>query len=146
MARSVETLSRSRYIVITALGLLYLFFQTVSLSFLPKLTGLPEHWFNFTENIGVLLFLMTLLIGGWFYISVKRHSSDIRAALSDELVKSNMKQAAMFGFKIVFLLSAAIFSLVQFIEINSEDIARIWMTSCLVLPYLRFAWLEANNV
>lgn len=145
MEHSVEKISRRRYIVIMTLGLLYLFFQIASLSFLPKLTGLPEHWFEFTENVGVLLFLMTLLIGGWLYISAKRHSWDIRAALTDELVQSNMKEAAIFGFKIVFFLSVAIFSLAQFIALNSEDVARIWMTSCLSLPYMRFAWLEARN-
>lgn len=145
MENSIEKLSRMRYLVITSLGLIYLLFQTASLNFLPELMGLPKSWFEFTENIGVLLFLMALLIGGWFYISAKRHPWNIRAALTDELVKSNMKRAAIFGFKIVFLLSAFIFCLVQFVEMNTEDIARIWMTSCLVLPYLRFAWLEAKN-
>jgi len=150
MTENIEQLSHSRIKIITCLALSYLFFQTMSLSFVAEWTGLSEGFFNILENIGLSVFLLTLV----FLVFLARRAysigSSAKAELFDELVKHNANAAMLFGYKSLFLLSVIIFILCQgFVDfgfkVTAEDVARIMITACLVLPYLRFAYLEARN-
>lgn len=141
----IEKHSRNRYRIVTALGLSYLFFQTISLSFMPELTGLGENFIELLENIGFILFLFAILIGTIDYVIMKRRAKLVHSALNDELVKNNMNRAAIFGYKMLFLIGTIFFALEQWLDMEAEDVARIWITCALVIPYLRFAYLEAKH-
>ena len=141
----VENHSRNRYRVVTVLGLSYLFFQTISLSFMPELTGLDKVFIERLEDIGIILFLLTLAIGTIDYFVMKRRAEAVQSALKDDLVKDNMKRAAIFGYKMLFFVGTITFVCLQWFDMVADDVAKIWVTSALVLPYLRFAYLEAKH-
>ena len=141
----IEKHSRNRYRVVASLGLIYLFYQTISLSFIPELTGLDKNFVERLENIGFILFLFAILYGTVDYFIMKRRAEAVQSALKDELVKDNMNRAAIFGFKMLFLVGTIVFLLLQWLDMEAEDVARIWITCALVIPYLRFAYLEAKH-
>lgn len=145
MSSIIEILSRRRYQVVTILALSYLFFQTMSLSFIPNITGLSETHVNRLEDLGVIIYLLAVIIGSVYYYIAKKQGGRVTTALKDELVEDHMQRAIKFGFKTVFLTSVILFSFIQFIDMNAEDVARIILTLCLCAPFLRFAYLEAKH-
>lgn len=145
VASLIDILSRRRYQVVTLLALSYLFFQTMSLSFIPDVTGLPHNLVNRLEDFGVIIYLLCVIIGSVYFYIARRHGDKVTSALKDDLVEDHMQRAVKFGFKAVFLTTMILFSCLQFIEIDAEDVARIILTLCLSAPFLRFAYLEAKH-
>jgi len=140
-----ETLTRMRIIFLITLSLAFLTSQLASLSFAETVTNLSEPTLDLIDNIGFATMLLTVLTGGWILTSAQRRDSRLKDALNDELVQHNFRMAAVFGFKLVFILSLGLFILAKLTPIDGEDIARIILTACLVGSYLRFAYLESRS-
>jgi len=150
MSADIERLSRNRIRIVTCLALSYLFFQAISLSFVSELTGWSETSLNWLENIGLVLFLVMVVCLAFLAKKAFNMGETAIEALFDELVKHNAYKAMQFGYKILFLLATLLFILNQdFVRrsfaMEAEDVARIMITAALVVPYLRFAYLEAQH-
>lgn len=145
MSRSTDSLSQHRHRIATLIALTYLALQIFNLDFVPQWTGLSEEFVDLMENISLVVYFITLLIGGWFAFNLKRSPAYIRAAMEDELSRDNARRAIFFSYKIVFLLSVVMFILTKLTGVTARDVAIIMMTAALTLPLLRFAWLESRH-
>jgi len=150
MTSDIDRLSRNRIWIVACLAVSYALSQLVSLSFVSGWTGWSETLLTRLENIGLLIFLLALAALGLVARKTTRLGDTAKAALFDELVLHNAKRAMQFGYKILFLFALILFVLNQdFMDLGfamtGEDVARIMVTSALVIPYLRFAFLEARN-
>jgi len=141
----VDKLSNRRVLIVTAMGLTFLFFQIISLQFVADWMGWNEDILNRLEDIGLLAFIVALAGLVWMARKIERGGSLGKAQFYDEHVKKNMREAMVAGFKTLFRIGALIFIHCQFITIDGEDVARIMMTLGFVVPSLRFAFLEAQN-
>ena len=145
MTNDTETISKTRIVLVTMLALSFLVSQLASLSFATQITRLSDGALDWIDNIGFAIMIMTVLAGSWVFMSVTRRASHVKEALNDELTEHNLRMAAVFAFKLVFLLSMGLFVLTKLIPLSGEDIARLILTACLVGSYLRFAFLESRN-
>lgn len=145
MTDQVEMISRARYRIVTAYALAFLLQQLGSLEFLQDLFGASEHWLTYAELFGAALMFLVLLFGCFAAIAYRKQSASIKKALKDDLVRDNMRRAITFAFLLVFLLSSLLFLIVPSVDISAKDMARIFLTTCLVVPYLRFAYLESRD-
>jgi len=145
MSALIETLTKRRYQIVTIIALSYLFFQTMSLSFMASWTGLHESLFNRLEDAGVMVYFAALFSGTFYMQRAKTSGNAVTGALKDELVKTHLQRAGVFGYKAVFLITMILFCYLQFGKMDAEDVARIILTAALVAPFLRFAYLEAKH-
>lgn len=145
MTNAVEHYSKLRYCLIAILAIVYLFSQLVSLSFASEFTGIAQNTLTWIENIGFGVLILIVIIGAWAFISAKNLGDGVMNALNDELTKAHIQSAAAFTFKFVFLLSFFLFVAAQKHPMSGEDTSRIVFTACLVVSYLRFAWLEIKH-
>lgn len=145
MTDHVETYTKMRYRLVTLLAVAYLISQLASLSFASGFTGLPQTTLTLIENIGVGILALTVLVGMWAFMSARKQGEGVLTALNDELTKAHFQSAAVFAFKFIFFLSFVLFVLSQRHPMGGEDMSRIVFTACLVVSYLRFAWLEARH-
>lgn len=145
MIDHVEKYTKIRYWLVAILGLAYLLSQLASLSFTSSLTGLSEQSLTMIDNIGFAILTATVIIGAWAFMSARKQGTGVMAALNDELTKAHMQKAGMFSFKFVFIFSFFLFIAAKHDLMTNVDTARAVFTACLVVFYLRFAWLEAKH-
>ena len=145
MTDPVEHYTKIRYWLLTILGVTYLLAQLASLSFTNEVTGLSEESLKMIDNFGFIIFTLTVFAGAWAFMSARNKGESVTNALFDELTKSHLQRAVILGFKFVFFLSLFLFLAAKFDWLTAEDVARSVFTACLVVPYLRFAYLESRD-
>lgn len=145
MTNTSETLTRLRYWFVAIIGLAFFISQMASLTFASQVTGLSDFALDRIDDFGALLMVIAILTGGWLYFSAKRRDENLKHEMHDELTQHNLRVAALFGFKITFILAFLLTIIVKTTDISAEDTIRLVLTACLVPAYLRFAWLEAQH-
>lgn len=148
MATNTDKLSRYRIGIVTVIALSYLFCEVMSLTFVQSWSGLSDVVLERIDNIGVVVYLAAIACFGLWGLKYMGLGSPDKQALSDELVKHNMNRAMQFGYKLLFVIAMVLFILTKDkldpgFNMTPGDVARITLTSVLVFPYLRFAWLES---
>lgn len=145
MTQSVDTLTRRRYRIAAVLAVTFLIVQIFNLSVIPDWTGLSRSTVRLLEDVSLGFYVLTIGYGAWFLSTVRASPDHVRSAITDELVRRHKEQAMMFSFKAVFVLSFFMFVMTKLTAITARDVAIVISTACLVLPFLRFAWLESRD-
>ncbi len=88
-----------------------------------------------------LVVLLMLLITGGGYI----HGRKVREMLADEVTLAHRRSAYMWGYWSLMLTSAGVFVLGVLQPLNLMEIVHTLLSVGVVVPLLRFAWLERQS-
>ena len=150
MTTSIDTLSRSRIWIVVVLAIGYSMSQIVGLSFIPDWTEWSQSQINLVDNIGFGINILAVISFAILFLKSGRMGESVKAALHDDLVKHHVNKALQFGYKVLFVISLILLVVTKDsvnigVDLTAGDVARIITTVILVVPYLRFAYLESRH-
>jgi hypothetical protein len=146
MNDELEFRSRRRRIVLLLMASAFLVWQVPGMDFFNAIVAGDRRLAGIVSVGGFLVWalgLVTLLATGKGYARIVR--PEVRAALEDELVRSNRSRAFTVGYIVALVSAALLFGISLFLPVSGTDAAHLIMVVAVVAPIYAFVILEHIN-
>lgn len=145
MTDRIDTLTRRRRVVLAIYGITFLAFQSIVFTSLdaPVSNWRPVDWAKAAGFAGWSVTLMWILASGG--LAFRGWSTEVRAALNDELTQANRAFAYRVGYWSVVIVLALLFVLSQFFDLSRSEVLRLTFAIAVAMPACAFAGRERKQ-